>query len=128
MVLEHITNLMPLAGEIWRILRPDGVLVSLVPWWSSYRTWGDPTHVRAFNHQSFAFWSKKSYEENAEKGTTMGQYEPTFDFDPIHHCIVLNKCLEGKSPEEIDRAVTHDINTVDCLWVALQAVKPNEAS
>ena len=57
-ILEHIRNLVELKGELHRILRIDGCLVIVVPYYLSPCAWGDDTHVRAFSEHSFFkdFW------------------------------------------------------------------------
>ena len=57
-ILEHIRNLVELKVELHRILRIDGCLVIVVPYYLSPCAWGDDTHVRAFSEHSFFvdFW------------------------------------------------------------------------
>lgn len=57
-LLEHVRNLPQLQKEIWRITKPAGVWEIRVPFYLSPDAWGDPTHIRAFSHESFTsgFW------------------------------------------------------------------------
>lgn len=124
MVLEHVKNLMPLAEEIWRVLKPNGVMEAHIPWWSSFRTWGDPTHVRAFNEQSFSFWCGNVYRDAIKSETSMGQYAPKCDFELIHNVLVIPDRLRSLSEEDLDHAISYHINTVSSYWVKLKAIKP----
>ena len=58
-ILEHIRNLQELKTEIYRILKPGGVLACVVPHYLSVDAWGNPQHIRAFSMDSFVvgqFW------------------------------------------------------------------------
>ena len=49
-VIEHISNTPHFIQEIYRVLKPDGVVVCLTPdWGTDYKIfWDDPTHVKPF--------------------------------------------------------------------------------
>jgi SAM-dependent methyltransferase len=51
-VLEHLVDFLPLVDECHRILRPDGVLHVLSPWWRFVNAVADPTHVRLLDVQT----------------------------------------------------------------------------
>jgi len=58
-ILEHISKLQNLKAEIYRILKPGGVLACVVPHYLSLDAWGNPQHIRAFSRDSFhvgQFW------------------------------------------------------------------------
>lgn len=55
-------------NELWRILKPDGLLCATVPMWDSPWAWGDPGHRRVIPRQSLIFLSQANYA--AEVGTT----------------------------------------------------------
>jgi len=125
MTLEHINNLLPLAEECWRVMKPNGRFDAHVPWWSSYRTWGDPTHVRAFNTQSFTFWQQKAYDGDAGS-TPMGQYRPKCNFEVEHSMLLLNDSTKHMDEEQRNWAVEHYVNVVDEYWIILRAVKEDQ--
>ena len=54
-VLEHI-DYIPLLRDIWRIMRPGGTLHIRVPHFTSSNAYGDPTHKRLFNSDTFGFF------------------------------------------------------------------------
>jgi|GEM_PF-450973 SAM-dependent methyltransferase len=58
-VLEHVKNLIPLMNDIHRVLRHDGVLHVLVPYWRDAVAVADPTHVRFFVPQSFRIFCER---------------------------------------------------------------------
>jgi SAM-dependent methyltransferase len=51
-VLEHLLDYLPLLHECHRVLRPDGVLHLMAPWWQHVNAVADPTHVRLFDVQT----------------------------------------------------------------------------
>jgi SAM-dependent methyltransferase len=51
-VLEHLIDFLPLVDECHRVLRPDGVLHVLSPWWRYVNAVADPTHVRLLDVQT----------------------------------------------------------------------------
>jgi SAM-dependent methyltransferase len=51
-VLEHLVDFLPLVDECHRVLRPDGVLHVLSPWWRYVNAVADPTHVRLLDVQT----------------------------------------------------------------------------
>ena len=55
-VLEHIANLIGLMRELYRILRPTGVLHVLVPNWRHVNAVADPTHIRFMDTQTFKYF------------------------------------------------------------------------
>ena len=63
-ILEHITNLIPLMNDIWRVLRKGGTLHVIVPKAGSEASFKDPTHVRFFLPKTFDYFKKGVRQEN----------------------------------------------------------------
>jgi SAM-dependent methyltransferase len=51
-VLEHLPDYLPLLDECHRVLRPDGILHLMAPWWRHVNAVADPTHLRFFDVQT----------------------------------------------------------------------------
>ena len=56
-VLEHLPNLVTAMTSCLQLLRPGGVLDIYVPYDLSVSAWQDPTHVRAFNENSWLYYT-----------------------------------------------------------------------
>lgn len=78
-VLEHLGRqgdwkfFLDQFAELWRILKPGGMLFGSVPLPSSPWAWGDPSHTRVIALESFVFLRQKAYEQNVGK-TTMTDF------------------------------------------------------
>lgn len=55
-------------GEIYRVLKPLGILVASTPRWDSVWAWGDPGHCRVIAPQTLQFLDQNHYR--AEVGKT----------------------------------------------------------
>lgn len=60
--------------EIWRILKPGGMLYATVPMWDSPWAWGDPGHRRVIPRQSLIFLNKREYAQIGK--TCITDYRP----------------------------------------------------
>ena len=59
MILEHIHDIIFVMNELWRIMKNGAILNIIVPHEKSAMAWGDPTHVRVFNEESFGYFCSK---------------------------------------------------------------------
>lgn len=60
-VLEHIRNLLPLMDELWKLLRPGGILDIEVPMFPHGSSVVDPSHVRFFIPETFDYFVSLTY-------------------------------------------------------------------
>ncbi len=56
-VLEHVSNLEMLMSNCLILLKNGGKFIINVPYELSYGAWQDPTHVRAFNQNSWLYYT-----------------------------------------------------------------------
>ncbi len=75
-VLEHISNLVALMEELYRVMKPSAILHVRVPNSTHASSLADPTHVRFFNSKSFDFYDPNSpiHRESGWYGT-IARYE-----------------------------------------------------
>ena len=89
-------------GEIYRLLKPDGLLCATVPWWQDVWAWADPSHTRLIAPQTLVFLDQSQYAKQVGK-TAMTDFRWLWkgDFEPV-------------AAERQDNQ----------FWFALRAVKP----
>jgi SAM-dependent methyltransferase len=56
-VLEHVTDLVQLMTNLLELLKDGGIVKVSVPYDLSLGAWQDPTHVRAFNENSWLYYT-----------------------------------------------------------------------
>lgn len=92
-VLEHLTQqgdyraFFALWREIWRVLKPGGMILATTPWWQSLGAWGDPGHTCVYSPMTLSFFRQNVYAKDVGK-TSMTDYRssfpPPFHFEPLH--------------------------------------------
>ena len=66
-VLEHIGRVGETSEwfqfweELYRVLKPEGKLEFVAPWWESVWAWADPSHVRPLSPEAFYFLRQANY-------------------------------------------------------------------
>lgn len=78
-ILEHLDNVLEVMNELHRISKPGCVIEIKVPYWTSYNTWVDITHKRAFTYNSFSqlcgFFDSKGRGKNVGYQNILFKYE-----------------------------------------------------
>ena len=78
-VLEHIGTqgdyrfFFAQFADFWRILKPDGLFVGILPAWNSEWAWGDPGHTRVITPGTLTFLEQEEYQKWVGK-TVMCDY------------------------------------------------------
>jgi len=72
-VLEHVDDVLNLLEEIYRILKPGGVLKSNVPYYSSAGAFQDPTHKHFFADDTLKHYIVTNAYEKKFKYTLLTQ-------------------------------------------------------
>jgi SAM-dependent methyltransferase len=55
-VMEYLPDVKRTMEEMYRILKPEGILIIDSPYAVSHHTWTDPTHIRGFMSKSFDYF------------------------------------------------------------------------
>jgi len=100
-------------NELWRITKPGGRVTLQAPYFSSMRSYGDPTHHRYISDWSF-YYANKQYRESVG----LGHYDLTCDFDVKYSYVITNE-MTLKSEEVRNKAMQHDLNVVDDIVIEL---------
>ena len=90
-VLEHLgqqgdyRSFFATFAEIYRVMKPGGILAATCPSWKSVWAWGDPSHTRIISHASLVFLSREHYRAQVGK-TAMTDFRWLWkgDFEAIH--------------------------------------------
>lgn len=117
-VLEHVRNLLPLLQELHRVTEAGGKFLVAVPYGSADGAWADPTHVRAFFVESWAYFGQPAY--------CFADYGYRGDWNPIDMGLVVNKngYTDPVSRELVLEHVLHERNRVLEMRCVLEAIKP----
>lgn len=59
-ILEHLPDLVKVMEELHRVAKPKCKIFIAVPYWTSYRAFVDPTHVRFFTEKTFDYFTEES--------------------------------------------------------------------
>lgn len=60
-LFEHINNFIPLMNECWRVLKDDGFLMASVPLYPGKEAVNDPSHVRFFTVETWAYFTSDRF-------------------------------------------------------------------
>jgi hypothetical protein len=112
-LLNSNDGLIDFYNELYRILKPGGTAQLIAPYYSSIRAIGDPTHTRLIGDSAIWYLSKQWMTENK-----LEHYGLTCDFDVKISYYITNE-MTLKSEEVRNKAVIHDLNTVDDLIIDL---------
>lgn len=118
-VLEHITHILPLMEECWRVAQPNANFYIECPFGSSDDAYEDPTHVRRMFPGSFIYFAQPTYWRS--------DYGYKGDWKPVACMLLVDELLypfgEAQSDQAIE-AVIKQRNAVHVMKMVMQAVKP----
>jgi SAM-dependent methyltransferase len=94
-VLEHVPNLESLMGNCLKLLKVEGKFIINVPFELSYGAWQDPTHIRAFNQNSWLYYTDWFWY--------LGWFEHKFTLTELHY--TLSKYGQEMLNQKVDQQV-----------------------
>ena len=119
-VIEHISNVLPMMEELYRVAKPGAELVIRCPHGSSDDADEDPTHVRRMFHGSFLAFAQP-YFWRADYG-----YRGDWSTQRVQ-LMVSEKLHKGKSHQVMFERIQSRRNQVIEMVASLRAVKPRRA-
>lgn len=57
-VLEHLSDTVSVAKELWRITKQEGLILISVPYATSFANFRDPTHKSRFSKHTFSYFTE----------------------------------------------------------------------
>jgi SAM-dependent methyltransferase len=102
-VLEHIPDLVSAMTNCRDLLKRGGEMHIHVPYDLSLGAWQDPTHVRAFNENSFLYYTDWHWYLNWEEKFTCTQMG--FELSDLGHEMLEQKVPKGnviRTPRAVD--------------------------
>jgi len=88
--MEHLENVQKTLEELWRISKPNAIIIIRVPHFASLGAFVDPTHKRFFTYYSFDYYCQS---EDAKKEINDFSYYSKVKFKLIERKIVYPKYL-----------------------------------
>jgi predicted SAM-dependent methyltransferase len=111
--IEHVDDLIHFFNEAHRILKPEGRLTIIAPYYSSVRCWQDPTHKHAISEHSLLYYNKAWRDQNG-----LDHYPITADFD-FSFGYAFYPEWQNRSEEARAFAIKYYINVVSDLQATL---------
>lgn len=105
-VLEHVHHLVTCMTSCRDLLKPGGTIDIHVPYDLSHGAWQDPTHVRAFNENSWLYYSGWRHYLKAQ-GWERAWFQPEsheFELTPVGQKL-KNQGLDDQEVRRTPRAV-----------------------
>ena len=123
--IEHISNLLPLFDELYRIAKPDCSLWITCPYGYSEDAWADPTHVRPIIYRTFIYFSQPKYY------TFDYAYQGDWQALTFYYILHNQDCIKQIEPKIISKQeyMIHKVfrenaEIVSEIGCHLQAIKP----
>ena len=112
--VEHTSDLIKFMEEVYRILKPEGKIRIIAPYYASIRAIQDPTHVRSIGEVTFMYFNKDWRALNKlEHYTTT-----TCNFDFVYGYNMQQEFL-NKHVEQRTYAMKHYWNVIDDIDITL---------
>lgn len=92
-------------NDFYRILKPNGLLIGTCPLYNQKWAWGDPSHKRTIQKETFHFLNQINYTNEIGK-TSMSDFRFIYksDFNLIHyreHQVTFEFILQAVKPSRI---------------------------
>jgi ubiquinone/menaquinone biosynthesis C-methylase UbiE len=82
-VLEHLKFPIKVMEEVWRILKPKGIVKIKVPYWKNFTTFENPFHLHEFKEEWFKNLTPSSGIYQCGGDASMEPFLPNLNFEVI---------------------------------------------
>ncbi len=104
--------------EVYRALKPGGIITIRSPYYSSAKSYQDPLQKRVISERMFLFLNKNFRDTNG-----ISHYKVNSNFDVIDIQQGVSNALTGKSQEAIQQMIANDWNIIEDLIIKLKKSK-----
>jgi SAM-dependent methyltransferase len=121
-LIEHIKDLDHFMSEAWRVLKNDGKLNVLTPYYRHKDAYSDPDHIRFITEDSFIFYCR---ECKGSDGRPVVRGD--MDFKIEHITYIFDRAAAAQFPEALRQqtnAGRYYMNVVEFIKFEMLAVKP----
>ncbi|MCD6218585.1 methyltransferase domain-containing protein [bacterium] len=119
-LVEHLSDLISFMNECYRVLKPDGLMTILAPYYTAIQASQDPTHVRYINERTFCYFT----DEYLGNGATF-EYgiNSKFEIESTSYTYI-NLWAKPWIPTRVRRWARHHLfNVAVDITVIMKAVK-----
>ncbi len=119
-VFEHIRRerFIPLVGDLVRILKPGGFLISVTPYCSSDDAIDNPFHTQAFSETTWHYCDRRLYEDPTTAG--YGDFGVSWSLPVVYTALVPYPEFHTLSPEVLEFQKRHYRNVIREIHVVLK--------
>ena len=65
-IIEHLDDTVKIMKELHRILKKNGKLIIIVPYYKHHSSWEDPTHQRCFTENTFKYFANNLIDKYSQ--------------------------------------------------------------
>jgi SAM-dependent methyltransferase len=118
-VFEHIhrERFLPLVGDLVRILRPGGFLISVTPYCSSDDAIDNPFHHQAFSETTWHYADRRLYKPGTAGNSDFGV---DWDLPVVSTRLIPYPAFRDTRAAELEFATRHYRNVIQEIHVVLQ--------
>ena len=73
--MEHVNDLIGVIEEVYRVLKPNGVLEMINPWWESVFAHANPDHKRLIHEGLWGYWDNQPTDMDKEAYGIRARFE-----------------------------------------------------
>ena len=117
--IEHVVDIKSFMEQAWRVMRNNGLITFVAPYYASIGATQDFTHVRSISEYTFSYFSQKGLAD-----MKLSHYNVNADFDVTSIKFVYDGEWETRAVEAIEYARKHYWNVVKEIIVEMKCVKP----